>query len=364
MSQNKNQDKNKNQDIELNTMNITDDAFGLSDEMIQAYMDANAIETPDLWARVESGFDNEVKMMQQEMMTDNVQPSVAKPNTQTHASMQMQSSMQMQPNTQTQASMQMQSSMQMQPSMQTQASMQMQSSMQMKPSMQMQPSMQRQSSMQMQPSMQTQPSMQRQSSMQQTKNTTGNVIDFSKRTARKKSIAAIAAIVILCIIAVPVMKMVGGNRQEDKGDSKETTTAEIYDDTTANSDDMMFAGESENQSEKENETDNCEQAEHSVAEGNEGGQCTVVVKAKGNFVYDGEKLLFEIESMESSPIGSIDKQARILLYDSDAIAAKYFEKVDGKSAYGPFVVQINVDEGTINSEQPEGVLVEQQSISK
>ena len=29
MSQNKNQDKNKNQDIELNTMNITDDAFGL-----------------------------------------------------------------------------------------------------------------------------------------------------------------------------------------------------------------------------------------------------------------------------------------------------------------------------------------------
>ena len=206
--------------------------------------------------------------------------------------------------------------------------------------------------------------MQMQSSMQQTKNTTGNVIDFSKRTARKKSIAAIAAIVILCIIAVPVMKMVGGNRQEDKGDSKETTTAEIYDDTTANSDDMMFAGESENQSEKENETDNCEQAEHSAAEGNEGGQCTVVVKAKGNFVYDGEKLLFEIESMESSPIGSIDKQARILLYDSDAIAAKYFEKVDGKSAYGPFVVQINVDEGTINSEQPEGVLVEQQSISK
>ena len=302
--------QNKNQDIELNTMNITDDAFGLSDEMIQAYMDANAIETPDLWARVESGFDNEVKMMQQEMMPDNVQPSVAKPNTQTQASMQMQSSMQMQP------------------------------------------------------SMQTQPSMQRQSSMQQTKNTTGNVIDFIKRTARKKSIAAIAAIVILCIIAVPVMKMVGGNRQEDKGDSKETTTAEIYDDTTANSDDMMFAGESENQSEKENETDNCEQAEHSVAEGNEGGQCTVVVKAKGNFVYDGEKLLFEIESMESSPIGSIDKQARILLYDSDAIAAKYFEKVDGKSAYGPFVVQINVDEGTINSEQPEGVLVEQQSISK
>ncbi len=298
------QNKNQNQDIELNTMNITDDAFGLSDEMIQAYMDANAIETPDLWTRVESGFDNEVKMMQQEMMTDNVQPSVAKPNTQTQASMQMQSSMQMQP------------------------------------------------------------SMQRQSSMQQTKNTTGNVIDFSKRTARKKSIAAIAAIVILCIIAVPVMKMVGGNRQEDKGDSKETTTAEIYDDTTANSDDMMFAGESENQSEKENETDNCEQAEHSVAEGNEGGQCTVVVKAKGNFVYDGEKLLFEIESMESSPIGSIDKQARILLYDSDAIAAKYFEKVDGKSAYGPFVVQINVDEGTINSEQPEGVLVEQQSISK
>ena len=322
MSQNKNQDKNKNQDIELNTMNITDDAFGLSDEMIQAYMDANAIETPDLWTRVESGFDNEVKMMQQEMMTDNVQPSVAKPNTQTQASMQMQSSMQMQP------------------------------------------SMQMQSSMQMQPSMQTQSNMQRQSSIQQTKNTTGNVIDFSKRTARKKSIAAIAAIVILCIIAVPVMKMVGGNRQEDKGDSKETTTAEIYDDTTANSDDMMFAGESENQSEKENETDNCEQAEHSVAEENEGGQCTVVVKAKGNFVYDGEKLLFEIESMESSPIGSIDKQARILLYDSDAIAAKYFEKVDGKSVYGPFVVQINVDEGTINSEQPEGVLVEQQSISK
>ena len=316
MSQNKNQDKNKNQDIELNTMNITDDAFGLSDEMIQAYMDANAIETPDLWARVESGFDNEVKMMQQEMMTDNVQPSVAKPNTQTQASMQMQSSMQTQPSMQMQSNMQMQSSIQMQPS------------------------------------------------MQQTKNTTGNVIDFSKRTARKKSIAAIAAIVILCIIAVPVMKMVGGNRQEDKGDSKETTTAEIYDDTTANSDDMMFAGESENQSEKENETDNCEQAEHSVAEGNEGGQCTVVVKAKGNFVYDGEKLLFEIESMESSPIGSIDKQARILLYDSDAIAAKYFEKVDGKSVYGPFVVQINVDEGTINSEQPEGVLVEQQSISK
>ena len=322
MSQNKNQDKNKNQDIELNTMNITDDAFGLSDEMIQAYMGANALETPDVWARVESGFDNEVKMMQQEMMPDNVQPSVAKPNTQTQASMQMQSSMQMQP------------------------------------------SMQTQPSMQMQPSMQTQSNMQRQSSIQQTKNTTGNVIDFSKRTARKKSIAAIAAIVILCIIAVPVMKMVGGNRQEDKGDSKETTTAEIYDDTTANSDDMMFAGESENQSEKENETDNCEQAEHSVAEGNEGGQCTVVVKAKGNFVYDGEKLLFEIESMESSPIGSIDKQARILLYDSDAIAAKYFEKVDGKSAYGPFVVQINVDEGTINSEQPEGVLVEQQSISK
>ena len=338
--------QNKNQDIELNTMNITDDAFGLSDEMIQAYMDANAIETPDLWARVESGFDNEVKMMQQEMMTDNVQPSVAKPNTQTQASMQMQSSMQTQP------SMQMQSNMQMKPSMQ------------MQPSMQTQPSMQMQSNMQMQSSIQMQPSMQRQSSMQQTKNTTGNVIDFSKRTARKKSIAAIAAIVILCIIAVPVMKMVGGNRQEDKGDSKETTTAEIYDDTTANSDDMMFAGESENQSEKENETDNCEQAEHSVAEGNEGGQCTVVVKAKGNFVYDGEKLLFEIESMESSPIGSIDKQARILLYDSDAIAAKYFEKVDGKSAYGPFVVQINVDEGTINSEQPEGVLVEQQSISK
>ena len=346
------QNKNQNQDIELNTMNITDDAFGLSDEMIQAYMDANAIETPDLWARVESGFDNEVKMMQQEMMPDNVQPSVAKPNTQTQPSMQMKPSMQTQP------------SMQMKPSMQMQPSMQMKPSMQMQPSMQTQSNMQMQSSMQMQPSMQTQSNMQMQSSMQQTKNTTGNVIDFSKRTARKKSIAAIAAIVILCIIAVPVMKMVGGNRQEDKGDSKETTTAEIYDDTTANSDDMMFAGESENQSEKENETDNCEQAEHSVAEGNEGGQCTVVVKAKGNFVYDGEKLLFEIESMESSPIGSIDKQARILLYDSDAIAAKYFERVDGKSAYGPFVVQINVDEGTINSEQPEGVLVEQQSISK
>lgn len=291
-------------DNELNNMmNITDDVV-LSDEMIQAYMDASALETPDLWSRVENGFDQEIQMLQQERTTHITNAPVYMPDNiqQSGLSNVQQLTQQYVPQG-------------------------------MVPN-----------------------------------GTDNKVIDISKRVARKKTFAAIAAIVVLCIIAVPVMKMVGNNNSKSE-EGKSTAAAVDYaaEDTEASykgADDLadmpaaeapaVDASGAESQDEAETEVDN-QQTVNAVTDVDEAD--IVPIKVNGYFVYDGDDLIFMIETVLSDPTGKLYAGGIIELHDSDSAAETYFEKADYETAYGPFDVQINVDADSIDGYQITGVLL-------
>lgn len=300
MSQN-----NKNLD-ELNMMNITDDSLGLSDEMINAYMEASALETPDLWARVEAGFEQEIKSLNEEK-TVVINNASAYPPEQLVAPQQM-------------------------------AQVQ---------------------------SMPAQPqNVQYQQAPQQPQQ--DNVIDFQKRAARKKMIRNLAAIVILCVIAVPVMHMVSKNGDKHKSDDKysETTAAsapecdaydaeesyDVKDEATGNSEIQNFAPSA----------DETPSADDTTA----GVSMMLTVDVTGTFVFEDDQLLFVIDESEGEVFESIQGGTVIVLIDSEEVAATYFEKVDGTDSYGPYSVSIDIDTETMNDERPTGILLPNSSLKK
>lgn len=300
--------QNKMNDHELNTMNITDDELLLSDEMIQAYMDASALETPDLWSRVESGFEQEIKMLQQERTTQftnamNYMPQDTQQNTPSNIQQFTPKNMQ-----------------------------------------------------------QGVPNNAQQFVPQG--NPSDNVVDISKRVARKKTFAAIAAIVVLCIIAVPVMKMVGNNNH--KSDEARTTAAAF--DYAADDKEASYKGKEDADeapaAEMQDEADSVDSdyeagnQQHINAITDSGVANTVAIKTTGYFVYDGDTLIFMIETIINDPTGKLFEGSVIELHDSDAAAATYFEKIDSETAYGPYETLINVDADSVNSLQITGVLLE------
>lgn len=252
---------------ELNTMKITDDTRVLSDEMIEAYEAANVLETPDLWSRIDSGFEMEMQRLSEEN----------EKNTRANALQQTDDAM-------------------------------------------------------------------------HADESTDNVIDFSKRATRRKTFAAIAAVIVLCILVVPFVKM--GNKHEKKEKSYESAE-QCYDADTQLQNGMNDEAISNDMCEAVNDT------EHAVSDKQETGVMQdEVIEAVGYFVYDADELYFEIESMVSHPVGTIDSKTRILLQKSDKTAASYYTKEEATTIYGPFSVFIIVDNTTINEQQPTGVLLE------
>lgn len=290
---------------ELNNLNITDDSLGLSDEMINAYMEANALETPDLWARIESGFEKEIQSLREDATVTISNASLYPPE----QLVQQQAQVQQMP----------------------------------------------QSVQQTQVQQMPQPAQQ------------SNVIDFQKRAARKKMIRNLAAVVILCVIAVPVMYIVSKNGDNHKSEDKysETTAAsapesdaydsaeesyDVKDEATGNSEIQNFAPSADETPSADDTT--------------EGVSMMLTVDVTGTFVCEDDQLLFVIDESEGVVYESIQGGTVIVLMDSEETAATYFEKVDGTDSYGPFSVSIDIDTETMNEERPMGILLPNSSLKK
>ena len=270
----------------MHRMDHNDFNIGLSNEMLNAYMNVSSQDTPDLWSRIDEGFDRELAMMR---------------NEQAHNS---------------------------------------------------------------------------------------NIIQLQRKRTVRRIITSIAALIVICLIALPVINRRSAKKSDDHNKTDSGTKIELVPESSredfaetdsACCEDTQASFESDVPENNELEA----AGGQSIDAGNEGIQrvfddfrvsgyvCTDV--AGGVYLY-----VQDVLSQETSAINLSDGNL-ILLMDSDMVIAEYIKLLeesdclpdglllDVVACYGPFELSVTVEQGNPNLAQEAdytGVLHMTQSISK